>query len=543
MNRTFAGPDGWRVFLSFAALLLSVALFRLYPRSVKPGPRFDHLGEAIDCTERFPLNKGQAEVLEYGLQDVRGLATERHPDDPDGKQDRIFLVEANRGVLVYSVADGALSTAGKLSLCPKQPCDTMDQRGAVFTTGRLYLAEHGRDGISFRLPPFEEVRESPLPGAVDSLSGPVGLAAAGKTLFITDDRPRSGPATSPVTYDHDYVKWLSEGRPKLVGSVYTCSVENCQPEQIGSTLGAPSGIAAAGAEGPVYVAEAEANEVRWPIYKISAGKWTQSGALGSAKASGPVSPFLGMALDDSRTLVFAAGPGGLYVFHIDGAMLGRVAFDEPVTGVACSKETVYLVVGHMLCRMTITPPRLGRAQNPGNQPPSGPIPPPMPPEVPPPSPQQPPLQQPPPQQPPPQQPPPQQPPPQQPPPDDINDVTRHLKRLVELFDFNQSVIDVRFRGEVQPDAELIRRRLSEYPSLMVLIEGRADERGTREYNYTLGMQRANAVAGMLASLGIPRSRLSVVSYGKDRPLCTEPTEACYQMNRRVDVSVAVPQQN
>jgi len=64
------------------------------------------------------------------------------------------------------------------------------------------------------------------------------------------------------------------------------------------------------------------------------------------------------------------------------------------------------------------------------------------------------------------------------------------------------------------------------------IEGYCDERGTQAYNLVLGQKRAKAVQGYLTELGIPPTRMAVISYGKDRPFCREQTEDCYQQNRR-----------
>ncbi len=79
--------------------------------------------------------------------------------------------------------------------------------------------------------------------------------------------------------------------------------------------------------------------------------------------------------------------------------------------------------------------------------------------------------------------------------------------------------------------------LNANPSVMVRIEGHADERGTREYNIALGDRRANAVKETLVSYGIDRSRISVISYGKDQPLCGDTSESCYSQNRRATTSV------
>jgi peptidoglycan-associated lipoprotein len=74
--------------------------------------------------------------------------------------------------------------------------------------------------------------------------------------------------------------------------------------------------------------------------------------------------------------------------------------------------------------------------------------------------------------------------------------------------------------------------LSKYPSVQITIEGHCDERGTREYNLALGARRANAVKEYLVSLGVSNSRLQTVSYGKERPMCTESNEDCWAQNRR-----------
>jgi len=74
--------------------------------------------------------------------------------------------------------------------------------------------------------------------------------------------------------------------------------------------------------------------------------------------------------------------------------------------------------------------------------------------------------------------------------------------------------------------------LNKYPSVQITIEGHCDERGTREYNLALGARRANAVKEFLVSLGVSNSRLQTVSYGKERPICTESNEDCWAQNRR-----------
>jgi len=74
--------------------------------------------------------------------------------------------------------------------------------------------------------------------------------------------------------------------------------------------------------------------------------------------------------------------------------------------------------------------------------------------------------------------------------------------------------------------------LAKYPSVRVSVEGHADERGTREYNLALGARRANAVKEYLVSQDVSAARVETVSYGKERPVCTESNEACWAQNRR-----------
>jgi peptidoglycan-associated lipoprotein len=74
--------------------------------------------------------------------------------------------------------------------------------------------------------------------------------------------------------------------------------------------------------------------------------------------------------------------------------------------------------------------------------------------------------------------------------------------------------------------------LQRYPQVRVSVEGHADERGTREYNLALGARRANAVKEFLVSQGVSTGRVETVSYGKERPVCTESSEGCWAQNRR-----------
>ena len=87
-------------------------------------------------------------------------------------------------------------------------------------------------------------------------------------------------------------------------------------------------------------------------------------------------------------------------------------------------------------------------------------------------------------------------------------------------------------AEAQADLQKQAAWLQEYRQHMVTIEGHADERGTREYNLALGERRAQAVVNYLTALGIDTARLKEVSYGKEKPVCPDANDACWNQNRR-----------
>ena len=97
-----------------------------------------------------------------------------------------------------------------------------------------------------------------------------------------------------------------------------------------------------------------------------------------------------------------------------------------------------------------------------------------------------------------------------------------------LFAVDQSTLSPEARVVLDGQAQWLLTN-SDY---MAVVEGHADEQGTREYNLALGARRANAVMEYLVSKGIAQSRLKFVSYGKERPLEVCSTEACYSKNRR-----------
>jgi peptidoglycan-associated lipoprotein len=107
-----------------------------------------------------------------------------------------------------------------------------------------------------------------------------------------------------------------------------------------------------------------------------------------------------------------------------------------------------------------------------------------------------------------------------------------------LFDYDKSTIRSDASVALKADVDVIKDILATYPSQKLLIEGNADERGSEEYNLALGEKRAKAAEGFLQSMGIPSNQLSVVSLGKDHPVCTDQNESCWQRNRRAHITAA-----
>jgi peptidoglycan-associated lipoprotein len=97
-----------------------------------------------------------------------------------------------------------------------------------------------------------------------------------------------------------------------------------------------------------------------------------------------------------------------------------------------------------------------------------------------------------------------------------------------FFGYDSWVISEDGRQSLARDAEWMKSN----PGVLLKVEGHCDERGTSAYNLVLGEKRAKAARNYLVELGVSANRLSVVSYGKERPSCDEHAESCYQQNRR-----------
>jgi peptidoglycan-associated lipoprotein len=105
-----------------------------------------------------------------------------------------------------------------------------------------------------------------------------------------------------------------------------------------------------------------------------------------------------------------------------------------------------------------------------------------------------------------------------------------------FFDYDMSEIRADGRDALTKDAALLKQIFQQDPNFSVVVEGHCDERGSAEYNLALGDRRSTAAKDFLVQLGVPADRLKTISYGKERPQCTEANEQCWQRNRRAHLS-------
>jgi len=115
--------------------------------------------------------------------------------------------------------------------------------------------------------------------------------------------------------------------------------------------------------------------------------------------------------------------------------------------------------------------------------------------------------------------------------------------LTEQQLFAQNVKDIYFeydKADIRPDQQAVIQAdaafLQQHPNIHVTIEGHCDERGSTEYNLALGTNRADSVKNALVQGGVSGDRIKTISYGKEKPFCTESNESCWQQNRRGHIS-------
>ena len=110
----------------------------------------------------------------------------------------------------------------------------------------------------------------------------------------------------------------------------------------------------------------------------------------------------------------------------------------------------------------------------------------------------------------------------------LKDPRSPLSKREIFFDYDSYVVKDEYRATLAAHAKYLQANAKR----KILIQGNADERGSREYNLALGQKRAEAVRRALNILGLPDSNVEAISYGKEKPFCSESTEECWQSNRR-----------
>jgi len=116
-----------------------------------------------------------------------------------------------------------------------------------------------------------------------------------------------------------------------------------------------------------------------------------------------------------------------------------------------------------------------------------------------------------------------------PPPPSVTDQDLFSQNVKDVyFDYDKSDVRSDQQASIQADAQFF----SQHSNMNFTIEGHCDERGSTEYNIALGDKRASAVKEALTAAGVSASRIKTISYGKEKPFCTESNEACWQQNRR-----------
>ncbi len=114
-----------------------------------------------------------------------------------------------------------------------------------------------------------------------------------------------------------------------------------------------------------------------------------------------------------------------------------------------------------------------------------------------------------------------------------------LNRIQDAyFDYDKHTLRPDAEVALKHDAQTLSDIIRQYPDFKLTVEGHCDARGSEEYNLALGDARAKQAKEYLATLGLPENQLQLISYGKDRPVCNDQDEACWQKNRRAHVTQA-----
>ena len=113
----------------------------------------------------------------------------------------------------------------------------------------------------------------------------------------------------------------------------------------------------------------------------------------------------------------------------------------------------------------------------------------------------------------------------------LKDPRSPLSKRSIYFDMDSFVVKPEYQGLLETHAKFLKAN----PAMKILIQGNGDERGSREYNLSLGQSRANAVKKTMSLLGVSEAQVESVSLGEEKPVCAEQGEDCWAQNRRADI--------
>ena len=114
----------------------------------------------------------------------------------------------------------------------------------------------------------------------------------------------------------------------------------------------------------------------------------------------------------------------------------------------------------------------------------------------------------------------------------LRDPKSILSKRSVFFDYDSNIVKDEYKPLVTAHAQFLQKN----PSYKVRIEGNADDRGSREYNLALGQRRADAIKSMMTLLGARGEQVETVSFGEEKPRCSDSAEGCWSQNRRGDIA-------
>ena len=118
--------------------------------------------------------------------------------------------------------------------------------------------------------------------------------------------------------------------------------------------------------------------------------------------------------------------------------------------------------------------------------------------------------------------------------EDVEIPAQEVALGVVHFDLDKATLSADNRKIVEANAQAIKAAASSVSNYQVVVEGNCDDRGTTAYNIELGQKRAEEVKAYYVRLGVPADKVATVSYGEEKPVCYEATQACWAQNRRAD---------